>query len=438
MARGHGKKSGKGRKAAAPSWRDVWNVLGNPAGGDCGLHTMLQQLLMMKRGMSATEAVEATRLAAGTPEMRELLMACRRRVVDYLRSSPDFALVFTDGVGAEGDTEENLFTTRELKSLAEWEEAILGEGSYVDGIAILVLGRIFGIPVRVVREVPGGGLENCFDRPDPVEVTDHVATVLHSGGNHFEAIVPIAHDTGIKVSAGNDPGSAMEFCRQALNRPADDPVDDGALVDAVISFVRRIPRRTGPEQRVHKTHRIRKWSRGRTPLTRGRVSRFRDICRGLRSIRGGGDGDDSAVPVIAGAPAAPVDAGLPPAAPGGWDNMQPQVAPTAPVAPVDAGLPPAAPGGWDDMHPRVAPVAPAAPATPVDAGLPPAAPEGLDNIQPPAAPVAPAAPVDAGLPPVAPGGWDDMQPQVAHGTSGLVLGGANQGGGKVCVRWLLS
>ena len=100
MARGHGKKSGKGRKAAAPSWRDVWNVLGNPAGGDCGLHTMLQQLLMMKRGMSATEAVEATRLAAGTPEMCELLMLCRRRIVDYLCGSPDFVLFFEDGVPA--------------------------------------------------------------------------------------------------------------------------------------------------------------------------------------------------------------------------------------------------------------------------------------------------------------------------------------------------
>ena len=377
MARGHGKKSGKGRKAAAPSWRDVWNALRNSAGGDCGLYSMLQLLLVKKRGMSATEAVETIRHAAGTPEMRELLMACRRRVVDYLHASPDFVLFFEDEGGAGSD----VVTTAELGSLAEWEEAILGEGSYIDGIAILVLGRIFGIPdVRIVYEVRGVGLVDRFNPNDAVEPTGQ-PTVLWSGGNHFEAMVPIAHDAGTNVSSGNDPGSVMESCRQALNRPADDPVDDGALVDAVISFVRRIPRRTGPEKRVHKTHRIRKWPRGRTPLTRGRASRFRDICRGLRSIRGGGDDDDSGVPVIAGATAAP-------------------------AAPVDAGLPPAAPEGWDDMD---------------------ASETHGDS----------AAPVNAGLPPAAPGGWDDMDASETHGDSGLVRGGANQGGGKVCVRWFL-
>ena len=157
-------KSGKGRKAAAPSWRDVWKALMNPAGGDCGLYAMLQQLLMRKRGMSASEAVETIRLAAGTPEMRELLMLCRRRVVEYVLDSPDAALIFEDEVAAEGDAEgdakKNLSTTCELKTRAQWKKAILEEGSRIDFISILWLGRIFGIAVRVVFELRGGGLED--------------------------------------------------------------------------------------------------------------------------------------------------------------------------------------------------------------------------------------------------------------------------------------
>ena len=414
MARGHGKKSGKGREAKAPSWRDVWKVIANSADGSCGLYAIMQLLLVKKRGMSASEAERVFRRAAGTQEMCELLMACRGRVVEYGLNSPLFASSFTDGEDddgeadgdADGGTGSNNSTTGELKSLEQWTKAILDEGSYIDGTAIFILGHIFGMPdVRIVRKVSGGGLVDKFEPNKAVESTDNLPSVLwterKSGNHHFEAMVPIAHDAGTKVSAGNDLGSVMEFCRQALHRPADDPadaptdapaddpaddpvddpVDEEAFVATVIEFVRRIPRRTGPVKKVHKTHGTRKWTRGRTPLTRGRVSRFRDICRGLRSIRGGGDGDDSGTHLSGGtptAPVAPVDAGLPPAAPEGWDNMQPQVAPTAPVAPVDAGLPP-----------------------------------------------------------VAPGGWDDMQPQVAHGASGLVRGGANQGGGKVCVRWFL-
>lgn len=361
MARGRGRTNGRKGRGRAPSWRDVWKVIVNPADGSCGIYTLLQLLLVEERGMSASEAEGAIRLAAGTSEMRELLMMCRRRVVEHLRGSPDLALFFED----EGDAGSDIFTTAELKSLEEWMKATLKECSYIDGIAVLALGRIFGIPdVRIVYEVPGVGLVDCFNPNDAVEPTGQ-PTVLWSGGVHFEAVVPDAPDAGTKTAAGNDLGSVMEFCRGALNRPTYAPVDDGALVDAVISFVRRIPRRTGSEKRVHKTHGIRKWPRGRTPLTRGRVSRFRDICCGLRSIRGGGDCDDSDAPVIAGAtvaPAAPVDAGLPPAAPEGWDDMQPQVAPAAPMV-AESTLDAEVPGERDDTHvsdTHEAPVAPVA------------------------------------------------------------------------------
>lgn len=170
------------------------------------------------------------------------------------------------------------------KTLAQWEKAILEEGSYIDGIAILVLGKCLGIPeVRVVHEVPGVDLENYTDRNDPVEATSH-ATVLWSGGNHFEAMVPIAPEAGRKESSGNDQGSATEFCREVLDRHGKDPAEDGSLADAMISFIRRHPRRTGVKKRVHKPCSFRKWTRERRALTRGRASRFR--------IRGGGHCDE--------------------------------------------------------------------------------------------------------------------------------------------------
>eukprot|EP00903_Cladosiphon_okamuranus_P020544 g18857.t1 len=129
--------------------------------------------------------------------------------------------------------------------------ASLKEGSYIDGIAVLVLGRIFGIPdVRIVYEVPRVGLVDHFNPYDAVEPTGQ-PTLLWSGGKHFEALVPDAPDAETRASAGNDLSSVMEFRGQALNRPADDPVDDGAL----------------------------------------------------RSIRGGGDGDDSGDPFSRGATA---------------------------------------------------------------------------------------------------------------------------------------
>ncbi|CAB1100655.1 unnamed protein product [Ectocarpus sp. CCAP 1310/34] len=328
MARGHGRKGrGKGHssrcKAKAPSWRNVWTVIANPADGSCGLYGMLQLLLVKKRGMSASEAEGVIRRAAGTQEMRELLMACRRRVVDYLRfrGCPELAVFLTNGKdsGSTGSAGSGKSPTAELASRAEWEVAILEEGSYIAGIAILVLGRIFGIPdVRIVYEVREVGLVDKFNPNDAVEPTDNVAAVLWSRGNHFEAMVPIAHDAGTEASTGNDPVSVMEFCLQALNRPADDSVDDGtgmndgAFVAAVIEFARRIPRRTGSGKKVHKTRGIRKCPRGRTSLTRSRASRFRDIYRRLRSIRGGGDSDDSGAPLGGGATA---DAGLPPPAP---------------------------------------------------------------------------------------------------------------------------
>ena len=139
----------------------------------------------------------------------------------------------------------------------------------------LVLGKCLGIPeVRVVHEVPSDDLENYTDRKDPVEATGH-ATVLWSGGNHFEAMVPIAPEAGRKESSGNDQGSATEFCREALDRHGKDPADDGSLADAMISFIRRHPRRTGVKERVHKPCSFRKWTRERKALTRGRASRFR-------------------------------------------------------------------------------------------------------------------------------------------------------------------
>lgn len=142
-----------------------------------------------------------------------------------------------------------------------------------------------GIPdERVVHEVPGVGLENHFDRNDPVAATGH-ATVLWSGGKHFEAMVPIAPEVDRKESSGNDLGSATEFCSEALDRHGKDPADDGSLADAMISFIRRHPRRTGVKKRVHKPCSFRKWTRERRALTRGRVSRFR--------IRGGGHCDES-------------------------------------------------------------------------------------------------------------------------------------------------
>jgi len=111
-----------------------------------------------------------------------------------------------------------------------------------------VLGKCLGIPeVRVVHEVPGVDLENYTDRNDPVEATGH-ATVLWSGGNHFEAMVPIAPEAGRKESSGNDQGSATEFCREALDRHGKDPADDGSLADAMISFICRHPRRTGSQE----------------------------------------------------------------------------------------------------------------------------------------------------------------------------------------------
>ncbi|CAB1097167.1 unnamed protein product [Ectocarpus sp. CCAP 1310/34] len=293
------------------SWRGVWKALVNPADGSCGLYSMLQLLLMNKRSMSASGAEWAIRRAAGTPEMRELLMLCRRSIVNYVRASPDFELFFDD----EGRASTDIFTTAELISLVDWEGAILKEGSYIDGIAVLVLGRIFGIPsVRIVHEVSCGGLADHFSPVDPVKATGQ-PTVLHSGGTHFEAVVPIAYDADTEVSAENDLGSAMEFCRQALDRHADDPVDDGAFVNAVISFVRHIPRSTGTKKRALSTRGIHKLTRGRRPLTRGRLSRFRDSCRGLRSIRGGEDFDVSGAPVIEGAATQDASQGKRPASP---------------------------------------------------------------------------------------------------------------------------
>eukprot|EP00752_Nemacystus_decipiens_P015512 g13842.t1 len=159
------------------------------------------------------------------------------------------------------------------KTLAQWEKAILEEGSYIDGIAILVLGKCLGIPeVRVVHEVPGVGLENYTDRNDPVEATGH-ATVLWSGGNHFEAMVPITPEAGRKESSGNDQGSATEFCREALDRHGKDPADDGSLADAMISFIRR------------KAGIVTNWGVGWKINTVQRKRRKSWRCRRLRGLR---------------------------------------------------------------------------------------------------------------------------------------------------------
>lgn len=146
---------------------------------------------------------------------------------------------------------------------------------------ILVLGKCLGIPeVRVVHEVPGVDLENYTDRNDPP------ATARFCGREETTSKLwsPIAPEAGRKESSGNDQGSATEFCREALDRHGKDPADDGSLADAMISFIRRHPRRTGVKKRVHKPCSFRKWTRERRALTRGRASRFR--------IRGGGHCDE--------------------------------------------------------------------------------------------------------------------------------------------------
>ena len=128
----------------------------------------------------------------------------------------------------------------------------------------------------------------------------------------------------------------MEFCRQALNVPADDLNSERWRVrGTVISLVRR------------NTHGIRNWTRGRTPLARGRVSRFRGICRGVRNIRGAGDCDAPVVEeaavdtVTADALQAPV---VEEAAVGTTVTFQAPVVAEAVV--VDADVPEA----WDDKH----------------------------------------------------------------------------------------
>eukprot|EP00903_Cladosiphon_okamuranus_P009653 g9186.t1 len=151
--------------------------------------------------------------------------------------------------------------------------------------------------------------------PADVEATGQ-PTVLWSGGNHFE--VPVAPSAGTKVSAGNALDSVMDVCLLALNRSTDDPVDDVAFGDAVISFVCRIPRRTGTAKKV--------------PKIRG--------AREFASCGSGGLGpmevseapDASVAPA---APAVPMDAGLPPTDPEDRDAMD--VSETT-GASVDVGL----------------------------------------------------------------------------------------------------
>lgn len=175
------------------SWRESWRALGNAGGGSCGIYAMLQILLVEKRSMTASEAERVIRINTGTPKMRELLTLCRRSVVDHVRGKEELRVQFADE-GAEGADDgeggADILTSAELKTLGQWEKAHLHDGGYFDGMGILALAARLEIEgVRVVHEAPGGGLDNYFDRRDPVGATGQ-PTILWSRGNHFEALVP--------------------------------------------------------------------------------------------------------------------------------------------------------------------------------------------------------------------------------------------------------
>ena len=266
-----------------------WNVLSNPADGNCGIYSVQQHMLMKKLGMSAAKAVETIRDRAGTPEMKQLIKTIRRSVVDYVLGSPEHKSSWTNQGSSKHFNIKKLKKPRkisnkkELQSEEEWTEAMLEDG-HVDNRFILALGHIFGFPVRIVYEVTKVGLVDYHEPYNAVKTTDKVATVLWTKGlkgiNHFEALSPDAHDASTKAFTGNHLAWVMWFFRQAVN--------------PMPTFIRRIPRHTGTGKKAHKTRRTRKWTRESTPLTISLASRFRSHYIRLRSIGGGkhGDGDN--------------------------------------------------------------------------------------------------------------------------------------------------
>lgn len=171
----------------------------NNAGGDCGLYGMSLHALCAA-GMDARNAQAILSLDGASPEarvaMKEFLALCRKLIVEYAAETGQSFYP----VDRPSKTDEELAklakSDAQMGSQRDWDLVTVMDGSYLDENAILITGKLFGIPgAQIVQEDERTKrLFDAINAPEeelgaPRPLGEHLL-LHHPRRAHFEALVP--------------------------------------------------------------------------------------------------------------------------------------------------------------------------------------------------------------------------------------------------------
>ncbi|CAM9769728.1 unnamed protein product [Ectocarpus sp. 6 AP-2014] len=195
-----------------------WRVLRNFADGSCAIYALMQGYLFL----NGEHHQDAERVFTGQPtpalreHIRQLVRLCRQATARNIDDSDPSWVV---GTTVEGGSASRASRGADLTTTAAFREAILnvdGEGDpmrgWYDERAVLLLAKVIGIEVQVVRKISnrGGSWYETVDGTGPVRAP---VLLLWSGRIHYETMVP--RDTRSAPPA-TDASTLVERCKRAV------------------------------------------------------------------------------------------------------------------------------------------------------------------------------------------------------------------------------
>lgn len=172
-----------------------WRVLRNFADGSCAIYSVLQAYLFL----NGEHHHDAERAFTGNPapallqHIRELVRLCRQATA---RSIDETDGTWGDGTTFSGERASTESLREDLSTFAAFKETILNIGGeddsskgWYDSRALLLLAKILGIEVKVVRKI-SKGRASWYQAVDGPDIGRAPVLLLWSGRNHYEAVVP--------------------------------------------------------------------------------------------------------------------------------------------------------------------------------------------------------------------------------------------------------
>lgn len=155
--------------------------------GNCGLFSVFTHALI-DGGMHPASALKVLSMEGASPVARkamdDLLMLCRKLVVDYARLSGTTFYPEEGPVRTKEELEE-LCHSGEIKSMIEWSVFMLLMNTYFDEFSVCFLGKLCGLPNTPVVKKSTVGIVDIFSAEPP----SHMSNIVLHRNCHYSPLV---------------------------------------------------------------------------------------------------------------------------------------------------------------------------------------------------------------------------------------------------------